>query len=188
MCLYKAIVHSQEVCKFDVRPTAFPWKGFAGFITQTSGKGGIVVLDRDRVQESAGELATYLGELPKLALQKAPAYFLSPGQSVWIPFGHMPLIVGLSGTSQSGFEFMEDARSRKRRGVNEKIQPDFVSYAVTLCLNERFSESDGADVLAHLTRAWASIPPSIQQWGAMRKFKHALAPEGKQAREGVQDA
>ena len=117
------MIHVQECEKFSMAFEHYPWGGLPLFLTVISGRMMVCVLCPGTFTHMGADVHTYMSTAADTALRKCPMFCLTSGQSVWLPFGSKPLIMGIS----------SDVEAFKKKG--QEYEPDHVSFMINLALS-----------------------------------------------------
>jgi len=173
--LGRAAIHSFQPNYQYIGKANFPWTGMSGILTCLEGLLFVGLLGDDLVQELAGaEMDMWLKSLPANGLAKVPWWVLVPGQAVYWPFGHCPVIFGMQGSQQTSPPLMEDQRLSKRKLPASFSMAGLCSFMFVPNLDRLHSEYDRkltSCVAANLVASLGSQPPSIAKWNAFTKYK-----------------
>ena len=100
-------------------------------------------------ERSLESLSEYLEDASIEDIQACPHFSLPPGSSVWVPFGHVALTVGVP-TEEENYVTLQN------------------EYVLSVEHAENFSNRTKADVKAYITRALARSSPV---WGGGNRDK-----------------
>ena len=166
------ILFVQKNDTIDVRPEGMPLLGAGVFITISMGNACIFALPLNIVADAGArnvksflEVASATHSARLRSVTKCPCFVISQGESVWVPFGHAPVIVGLN-----------DAK-------DPDPEDNFLSYVLHAVLQD----SDGADIdadavntcLVHIGTGATLAGPKFEATRAgIAKWKAALEKKG----------
>jgi len=104
-----------EVAKFDISTIAMPFIGMGMIISGLQGFVCCAVASPSMVKAGGGDFGVLLAGADSGVLDKAPSILLKPGSSIYIPFGHVPILLALNKPK----EF-----AQKRNSARSKKQPE----------------------------------------------------------------
>jgi hypothetical protein len=90
---------------YSVDSECIPLAGLAAFLTCTRGYAWVLLLTVEELQREGKDLATitqWFDDQEPEALAKMPHVGLSEGDSLWYPFGYVPIVIGLENDKKSG--------------------------------------------------------------------------------------
>ena len=87
-------VHAQTACSHDVTMSGWPWAHLPVFISALSGCSVCVMISPELALEHP-DLQTWLESAEPSVLEKAPAFLMGQGSTVWSPLGWVPVLIGL---------------------------------------------------------------------------------------------
>ncbi|CAK0861952.1 unnamed protein product [Prorocentrum cordatum] len=172
----------QRTMVTDVSSQVFPLRGAPHFITVIEGLIMFVIVSSEAVGQN---IVKYLENGNGKSLLKAPCFLLKQGQSVWVPFGNAPLVVGIepeglrgralatrdSSIFEPGYKFASKGSNGKEKGG-----PSIVSYIQTFVLDANLKGNDSdvrADAAASVTRGMPSLPKVLNS--SLEKIKEWTA-------------
>ena len=118
----------------------FPYKTVGHFYHQISGRAIIIVLRPQQLQDHPN-IGAWLAALPSTALSKLSAFYVDTRDSVWVPFGSMPLIIGVpAGRICPNYELIP----AKSDAVPAAPHVEAIQYALTLCYDNSDEKQDAA--------------------------------------------
>jgi len=132
-----------------------PYRTHGHYFHQITGTSILVFLDVDVVRAHPN-IDAWLASLPSTALSRMPSRLISAGWSAWVPFGWMPIVLGVpSHALVSG----DDASAKKPGQASEGLET--VSYAMTLCYDTVNDMKHSADVKLHVASLWVQASAHI---------------------------
>jgi len=106
------IIAVLEVSRFDLNIEAMPFLGMGMVITGLQGIVFCAVADPTMVQNGGGDFGVWLKAADSNVLDQTPATLLKPGESMYVPFGHAPLLLALNKPEEYD-QKRKQARSKK---------------------------------------------------------------------------
>ena len=132
----------------------FPYKAHGHMYHQLVGSAVIVVV-RGSQLVAHQNLAQWLTSIPSTALSKCSVFYVRALDSVWIPFGAYPLIIGLP-ESRIGndFKILEPKKDKSAPAPAEAIQ-----YALSLCYDNSNDRQKDAALRSYVSALWVQASP-----------------------------
>jgi len=128
----KCPAKSQLVGTCQASMEANPYRLHAHFHHQLDGHVIIVPIIPELMIQYP-RIEAFLADSSILALKKCAAYLLGPGQSLWIPYGFMPLVIGVP---PSCITSTVDANKKLDKAEWQGEQGASVQYAISACYNK----------------------------------------------------
>ena len=95
----------------------FPYTKLPGWIVSYIGSFVIIVLDQECVTR-VGDIASWVQSCESSELYRFASWFVHPGDAVWIPPGHAPLLVGIPNTVKCDVKSGVDLKACKQNQMH----------------------------------------------------------------------
>ena len=170
----RTIVHTQDCHAFNAAPAAWPWKGCGMMLTAVVGTICVIILDEQQTIEAATDVDGFMRRADAKLVSQYTKVILGKGNSIYVPFGSMPMVIGLDFTDGSA-----KIKEKTRKGAKkEEDPPVFVTYCVNLVLRPAFDGSQSqpvrSNVLAAHHLASGSLPASLKNNKNFKTWVEAL--------------
>lgn len=172
---FRAVVHSQATHAFNVAHSAWPWAGIGMVIRMLEGSACIVVLGSDHLLEAGTDVEAFLRKADHATLKTSTKILLRKDKMVWIPFGCVPLIMGVD-IGEKGPRIIEKT---SRKGKREEAPASFVSFVSLLAFRPDADKAADAKLRAnilathHVSRF--KYPASFKADDKLKAWTDALA-------------
>lgn len=179
-----------ECERFSMNPESFALHATAGLIVVLKGTVSIVVLDRDSIA-SEMDIGRYLSALNDDSLNDECICIAEEGRAVWVPFGHVAVMVGMA-SCRSTLSANTDSRGRPKQTGKDAPEREFVQ---TLWLSCHSSDNATMEsyvrnsVMARLQSQKSSLPPSFENlgsWQTWHSIMLAAAAEDEKKKNAAQ--
>ena len=171
---FRTPLHIQLCHKFNVDQEAWPWKGIPMFLRMIEGSASIQVLGAHELEQAGSDVMPWLKERATADLAAVPTCKLEAGESIWLPYGSLPLIIGLDET-ENGLAKGVDRKS-KSKPLDSKNLP-YISYALVPAFDTSLT-LDSAKlkgiVRASLALSSAWLPASIKSSEDFKAWQKSL--------------
>jgi len=161
----KTIVYTQQVCACTLAAKHHPYQRLAGFLHAISGTMVVVVLSADQVTQNP-DVETWLSKLHAPALSKAPVFLLKAGSSLWVPFCHCAVVLGIP---QDALNPKEDDKEKGKKQATA-VEFETVTYAHTLLFDTASYKADPSQQLSVASFLVQSAPHHFK-WTKDEKIK-----------------
>lgn len=175
----KHMICLTEIGRLDCSFSAVPLAGFAGALVSLTGPLSVLILTPEDVESVGSDLPLWLSAQTPERFEKNKLFSLDAGEGLWMPFGSIPLIVGLA-------QPQRDVVGKKTKtcvnwpasGTGKvKTMEDFRAYAFVPCFNSKeFVQHKIAckRLVQHLSHSTQFIPKSMANHTAFLNFKQTL--------------
>ena len=171
----KLMIDVQAERHVDTTLTAYPWRMHAGFHHVFAGRCVMTIVPQQTLLDFPN-VEAWLADAPSTAARKFSSFFVYPGCSVWVPYGSMPVILGVPQA------MMPEKESSDRVQVPkfDEIENENIVVGISLCYNTKVLAGKD-DVNSAVKCLWVQacphlyrnikLNPKIQAW------VNALIPE-----------
>ena len=150
-----------EVERFSMSPDTFPLNGTAGLLVVLSGVVCVMVLSADMIAEEM-DIHRYLNSIKDDVLSDEAVAIVGAGRAVWIPFGHVAVLCGLS-ANRSTLDKNMDSRGRPK--VVKDAEREFCNTLWIGCYGQDDAKNEASirnSVMARLQSQKSSLPSSFE--------------------------
>ena len=166
-------VYSHECNTLNVTTMAYPFRGLRAVITILTGTVLVIAVPHEQLQ--GADFSTYVANAQSGALMNNPSTILEQDSSVYIPFGHVPILLPFITETNDGPQPMKAAGSKKNLAMSST---EFSSYAVSIYLSSTFDLKCGNPAMSfgvsQMVAAQARLPNSFRTNKPVQEWKAAL--------------
>jgi len=173
----RPIVGHIERVHFDVSPQVFPLTGWRCVLTCISDTLIVLVLSAEQFASHGGSLKTFLQKEGSAALQENDMFVLKAGESVYIPLGCVPLLIGCK-----DLEFLKYCgKAGLPKKEKEKLAADLKQTTTWVGHFFPHVKIDGKaplalrnQLVATMVQAGAQVPDSIRSNAEVKAWREAM--------------
>ena len=137
----------------------YAYRYHATFIHMIQGVACIAILPMSLIADHPN-LLPWLTSQPSTVLAKCTAFIVHSGSSVWVPVGHLPIIIGCPSCSLSE-QGLQTYKEKRAKAVSmPDLDSEVITFALTLCYDSRISAYD-SDTRRAIKEAWHQAEPYI---------------------------
>jgi len=140
------------------------------------------------MQMGAGDMMMWIRAQGTLDFLKQTQVFLSPGMSIYWPFGYTPIIMGVAGGNEKELQLMADRREGRRKLPDTLKMATPNAYAVHLNLDMRhhdvYDKSLVKSVYLNMLACQEHLPKGICKWDRLKLYEKKLKAVSESSREG----
>ena len=158
-----------QVNEFSMDARSFPCHGVGGFVVCLTGTITITLVPPD-IADDESDLVRYLADGKDPALAGCVRVLMTPGTSVYVPFGFIGCIVGISEHRKSKDDEPEEAGEKrgrpKKSETSSKDEKEYCSSLFLPCFStdgSKFKEETVRSVMARLALSKAYLPSRWQE-------------------------
>ena len=119
-----------------------PYRMHSMYLHVLRGTTAIVVLDPSQVCDHP-MIFPWLKGLGDKALQKNPSFVATTGDTIWIPLGHVPLVIGCP-TAALSEKALTEYKEKKKQMQSSPIDSETVAFAMTLVYDKQHFKADSS--------------------------------------------
>ena len=153
----KLVLVAQKTLKFDSRIEVFPWRGVRVLLTVATGR--LIVICVAAAQAAEHDVHAWLKKCDGRALASNRAAVLDSGDSLMLPFGMVPIIVGLP-SDDACLTASIAGRPRVPKGI--KLNTDeVVTYTLNFVFDSALDATASTDVKSFVASSWVKATPHL---------------------------